>query len=61
MKCVARTHFAWTTFCSNQHNPGEATFRDGSFDHVVSSQVFSAEWKMHHAYSLSRIAESQAV
>ena len=31
MKCVARTYFAWTTFCSNQQNPGAATLRDGSF------------------------------
>ena len=53
--------FAWTTCCSNQQNPSEATFRDGSFDHSVSSQVFSVGWRMHHVFSLSRIAESQAV
>ena len=61
MKCVARTHFAWTTCVFNQQNPGDATFRDGSIDHLVSSQAFSTGWRMHHAYSLSRIAESQAV
>ena len=60
-KCVARSHFAWTTCCSNQQIPNEATFRDSSFDHLVSSQVFSVEWRMHHAYSLSRNVESRVV
>ena len=44
-KCVARTHFAWTTCCSNQQNPGEATFRDGSFDRWDVDEGISAGWK----------------
>ena len=61
MKCVARTYFAWATCWSNQQNPGAATFRDGGFDRWDADQGISAGWKMHHASSLSRIAESQAV
>ena len=53
--------FSWTTCCSNQQSPNETTFRDDSFDQSVSSQMFSVGWRMHHAYSLSRIAESKAV
>ena len=51
----------WTTCCSNQQNPGAATFRDGNFGRWDVDQGIPAGWKMHHAYSLSSIAESQAV
>ena len=60
-KCAAHTPFAWTKCCSNQQNPDEAMFHDGNYDHLVSSQVFSVGWRMHHAYSLSKNVESQVV
>ena len=48
-------------FCSNQQNPGAATFRDDSFGRWDVDQATSVEWKMHRVYSLSNIGESQAV
>ena len=61
MKCVARTYFSWNVCCSNQQNPGAATFRDGSFDRWDVDQGFCEERKRRRACSLSRIAESQVV
>ena len=58
IKCLAHAYFAWTMFCSNQQNPGAATFRDDSFGRWDVDQATSVEWKMHRVYSLSNIAES---
>ena len=60
-KCVVHTHLAWTKCCSSQQSPDEAKFRDGSFDRWDVDQAISVEWKMHHAYALSKIVESQVV
>ena len=50
-----------TICCSNQQSANEATSHDGSFDHSVSSQELSDGWRMHHAYLLSRNAESRVI
>ena len=50
---MVHSHLARTKCCSSRRSP-EAMFHDGNFDHSVSSQVFSVEWKMHHAYALSK-------
>ena len=60
-KCADHERHAWTTCCSCRQSPDEARSRDGSFDRWDVEQAFSLGWKMHHAHSLSRIAESQAV
>ena len=49
---------AWTTCHSNRRNPGGAMSHDGSFDRLVSSRMFSVEWRKHHACLLSRNDES---
>ena len=38
-----------------------ARFRDGNFDRWDVDQAISVEWKMHHAYALSKSVESQGV
>ena len=60
-KCAAHTHLAWTTCCSNQQSPNEARFRDGSFDRWNVDQGIPVEWRMHHAYSLSKNVENLVV
>ena len=51
-KCAAHKRHAWTT-CSNPRSPDDSMFHDGSFERLVSNQVFTVGWIMHHAYVLS--------
>ena len=60
-KCADHRRRAGTTCCSNPRSPDEAMFRDGNFDLWGVNQAFSVEWKMLHAYALSKSGENPLV